>query len=74
MARLSKEEQKAKHLNDLNAIRVKRYRENHSGEYKTFKAEIDIEQYNKIDIELKEQGITKKQFLEDAIDKFLKGE
>lgn len=72
MARLSKEEQKAKHLSELNRTRLQRYRENHEGEFKTLKAEISSELYNKIDKALAEQGITKKQFLENAIDQFLK--
>ena len=72
MARISKEEQRAKHLNELNRTRLQRYRENHAGEIKTLKAEISVELYDKVDAALKEQGITKKEFIENAIDQFLK--
>lgn len=72
MARISKEEQKAKHLSELNVARVKKYYENHP--IRHFDVVLDIERYEKINTALKEQGITKKQFLEDAIDRFLKGQ
>lgn len=72
MARLSKEEQKAKHLSELNVARRKRYVELHG--MKQFKVELTGERFDEIDNALKEKGITKKQFLENAIDQFLKGD
>lgn len=70
MARLSKEEQKAKHLSELNVARRKRYVELHG--MKQFKVELTGERFDEIDNALKERGITKKQFLENAIEQFLK--
>lgn len=70
MARLSKEEQKAKHLSDLNKARLQRFYENHK--LITFGAKLDEEKYREITEALKKRGITQKQFLENAIDQFLK--
>lgn len=71
MARLSKEEQKAKHLSELNVARVKRFREKNP--IKHFDVVLSYERYGEINNALKEKGITKTQFLENAIDQFLKG-
>lgn len=70
MARLSKEEQKAKHLSELNVARVKRFREKNP--IKHFDVVLSYERYDEINNALKERGITKTQFLENAIDQFLK--
>ncbi len=70
MARLSKEEQKAKHLSELNVARVKRFREKNP--IKHFDVVLSYERYDEINNALKEKGITKTQFLENAIDQFLK--
>lgn len=72
MARLSKEEQKAKHLSELNVARVRRFREKNP--IKHFDVVLSYERYDQINNALKEHGITKTQFLENAIDQFLKGE
>jgi hypothetical protein len=70
MARLSKEEQKAKHLSELNVARVKRFREKNP--IKHFDVVLSYERYDEINNALKEKGITKTQFLENAIEQFLK--
>lgn len=70
MSRITNEEAKKRHLSELNKARVKRYKESHP--VKQFKADISVDKYNEIDAALKERGITKKQFLENAIDQFLK--
>lgn len=72
MARLSKEEQKAKHLSELNVARVRRFREKNP--IKHFDVVLSYERYDQINNALKEHGITKTQFIENAIDQFLKGE
>jgi len=69
MARLSKEEQKAKHLSELNVARVKRFREKNP--IKHFDVVLSYERYDQINNALKGRGITKTQFLENAIDQFL---
>ena len=68
---MTKEEKRKKHLSDLNKARVKRFREKHADEYKRIGAELPIDIYHKFTTKLKEQGITQKQFIENAIDKFL---
>lgn len=50
--------------------RVKQYRERH--QLKTFAVKLEQEKYERITSKLKERGITQKQFVESAIDKFLK--
>ena len=72
MARLSKEEQKAKHVLELQVARNKRYKEKHG--LKQIKFEVTQDKYDLFDSKLAEKGLTKKQFLENAIDQFLKGE
>lgn len=71
MARLSKEEERARHLSELNVARVKRFREKNP--IKHFDVVLSYERYNQINSALQEEGITKTQFLENAIDQFLKG-
>jgi len=70
MGRLTNEEAKRKHLSELNVARRKRYVELHGT--KQFKVELSGERFEQIDKTLQERGITKKQFIEDAIDEFLK--
>ncbi len=72
MARLSKEELKRKHLSELNVARVRRFREKNP--IKHFDVVLNYESYEQINTALKNNGLTKTQFFQDAIDKFLKGE
>lgn len=69
MARLSKEEEKRRHAIELQVERNKRYKEKYG--LKQIKFEVSQEKYNAFDQKLAEQGMTKKQFLENAIDQFL---
>ena len=71
MARISKEEQKRKHEIELVNARVKKYHENHN--IKRFASLVDGELLVKLNNALCERGLNKRQFLEDAIDQFLKG-
>ena len=70
MARITDEEAKKRRLSDQNNNRVKKYYEIHR--LITFGAKIDEEKYHEITTALKDSGITQKQFIEDAIDEFLK--
>lgn len=70
MGRLSNEEAKKKHVRELTTARVKRFYENQN--LKMFSARISEERYKEITDILKERGITQKQFIENAIDQFLK--
>lgn len=72
MGRLTNEEAKRKHLSELNVARVRRFREKNP--IKHFDVVLSYERYEQIDSALKEHGITKTQFLENAIDQFLKGD
>ena len=69
---MSKEisEEKKQHLNKLNNARVQRY----YGAHKliTFGAKIEESKYREIKGKLKETGTTQRQFIEEAIDEFLK--
>ena len=69
MGRLTNEEAKRKHLSELNVARVKRFREKNP--IKHFDVVLDPVRYEQISSALAEKGITKKQFVEDAIDRFL---
>lgn len=70
MARLSKEEEKRRHTIELQVERNRRYREKYG--LKQIKFEVPQEKYDAFDEKLAVLGMTKKQFLEDAIDRFLK--
>jgi len=67
---MNKEEKKQKHLRELNTARVRRFLNKHP--MKHFDVLLKLERYNEIDTALKKAGITKKQFIENAIDDFLK--
>lgn len=71
MSRITNAEQKLRHLTELNTARRKKYVELHG--MKRFNAELTGERIEQLNKALAECGITKKQFLENAIDQFLKG-
>lgn len=66
------EEEKHKHKAELNRARVKKYLEKHPK--KNFKVLLEPERFDELTEALEERNTTKKQFLEQAIDRFLKGE
>lgn len=68
------EEEKRKHKAELNRARVKRYRENHAGEQTQIAVRLSTKKYALWLNKLNECGMTQKQFIEQAIDRFLKGE
>lgn len=72
MGRPTSEEAKKRRIREQTNIRAKRFREKHIGETKRFYVDLENERFDLINGKLKEQGITKKQFLEEAIDRFLK--
>ena len=69
MGRPTNEEAKKKHLSELNIARVNRYFETH--EMQKFSATLTKERYDQIDKALRENGMTKKEFIENAIDQYL---
>lgn len=72
MARQSNAEQELKRIKKLASERQKRYAAAH--DLAQFKVALTRERFDEIDLALKKANITKKQFLESAIDNFLKGE
>ena len=70
MARLSKEEEKQRHVKELNNMRVKKFYENHP--HKHFDVRFEEEIYNKIDARLKKDGITKKDFILRSFENYIK--
>lgn len=65
----SAEEQLAR-LRKASAERTKRYRQSHKLRY--FSVTLTDERFNLLEKQLKKKKITKKQFIENAIDNFLK--
>lgn len=59
-----------KHEAELLSKRIKRYHENHN--IRRFASLIDGELLDALNNKLKEKGINKRQFLEDAVERFLK--
>lgn len=70
MARLSKEEAKRRRNIEKQVIWNRNYKEKNN--LKQIKFEVTQDKYDLFDSKLAEKGLTKKQFLENAIDQFLK--
>ena len=64
-------ETKLERTRRLTRNRMAKFREVHAGESRQFKVKLTVNKYNLIDTKLKERNMTKKEFLERAIDKFL---
>lgn len=69
MARLSKEEAKRRRNIEKQVIWNRNYKEKNG--LKQIKFEVTQDKYDLFDSKLAEKGLTKKQFLENAIDQFL---
>ena len=69
MARLSKEEAKRRRNIEKQVIWNRNYKEKNN--LKQIKFEVTQDKYDLFDSKLAEKGLTKKQFLENAIDQFL---
>lgn len=65
------DEERRRHLSMLNSARRKRFVELHN--IKQFKVEMPSERFEQINNALAERGVTKKQFMENAINAFLCG-
>ena len=68
------EKQMQRRVRKQTRLRMQKYRDAHKGECKPFKAEISTALYELIDAKLRQDKITKKQFIEDAINKYLNKE
>lgn len=71
MAKKESAEEKLERLAKLNRARVKRYRDTHVCDHKRVNVDLKIDRYNAFMQKLKEKNMTQKQFLEEAIDRFL---
>ena len=66
---MSNAEERLAHMAEMNRARRQRYRSKYGFRY--FSVQLKKERFDLLDKKLKEKGISKVQFIENAIDKFL---